>query len=62
MHPDPIFVFTGIFVQPDHGFLCIEPMSEQTDAVNQQPKTLRILAPGNWIAGSVRFKVGQLAG
>ncbi len=26
MHPDPIFAFTGIFVQPDHGFLCTEPM------------------------------------
>lgn len=61
MHPDPIFAFTGVFVQPDHGLLCIEPMSEQTDAVNQQPKTLRILAPGDTIAGSVRMEVGLLA-
>lgn len=53
---DPVFGCLVVYTQP--AFFCVEPVSHQPDAVNRgvEAAGLRILEPGQSLAGSVRFR------
>jgi aldose 1-epimerase len=60
---DDLFDRLIVFIPPGQPFFAVEPVSHDTDAVNRSPGTatgLRVLAPGETLAGEMRFDVGPL--
>lgn len=59
--PSPSLGFSTIYVPDGEAYVCIEPVSHMTDAVNRpEPAAvtgLRWLAPGDTLAGSVDFRI-----
>lgn len=58
---DPALAFLVIYTPPGKDFFCVEPVSHCTDAANlaaagQENTGLRVLAPGERFAASVRFR------
>lgn len=61
---DDLFGRLVVFVPPGQPFFAVEPVSHDTDAVNRPPGAptgLRVLAPGEMLAGEMRFDVRSLA-
>jgi aldose 1-epimerase len=56
---DPVFGHLVVFTPPGQDFLAVEPVSHMIDAVNRMDSVadhgLRILAPGESMAGRVKF-------
>lgn len=61
MEADPLFSHLIVFSPPDRGFVCLEPVSHRTDAVNAHARGeytgLRRLEPGMTLTGLVRFHI-----
>jgi aldose 1-epimerase len=60
---DPVYGHAVIYVPKGRGFVCVEPVSHSTDAVNRadDPRCgLRVLAPGETLMGAVRLIVERL--
>jgi aldose 1-epimerase len=55
----PIFGHLVVFRPPDRDFFCVEPVSHANNAINLGPTQfgLRILAPGERLAGKIEFRV-----
>lgn len=61
---DDLFGRLIVFVPPGQPFFAVEPVSHDTDAVNRSPGTptgLRVLEPGETLAGEMRFDLRPLA-
>lgn len=61
LRADPVFGHLIVYAPADGDFLCVEPVSHMTDAVNragEPDRGLVSLSPGQRLAGSVRFSVG----
>lgn len=53
-----------VYAPPGEGYLCVEPVSHMTDAVNHPEQTdtgLRRLEPGEELSGTMRLRLGTLA-
>jgi aldose 1-epimerase len=60
---DPIFGRLIVYIPRGKDFFAVEPVSHDTDAVNRPPEQetgLRVLGPGETLAGSMRFSVRPL--
>jgi aldose 1-epimerase len=55
IEPCPLLAFTVVYVPPDAGFFCVEPVSHPTDAMNRSPATMRLLGPGATLQAEVRY-------
>ncbi|NYZ12168.1 aldose 1-epimerase [Azospirillum sp. RWY-5-1] len=64
MRADPLFRHLIVYAPPGGDFMCVEPVSHMTDAVNRRDvpdSGFTVLAPGERLAGSVRLSVRPLA-
>lgn len=62
---DPVFGHAVIYVPPGKSFFCVEPVSHANDGMNRMAKGaedtgVRVLAPGETLAGEIRFAVERL--
>jgi aldose 1-epimerase len=63
MHPSPALRFTVVYTPPGQEFVCIEPVSHMTDAINRQDHSdngLIWLAPGESLTVSVILTVQRI--
>jgi aldose 1-epimerase len=60
---EPIFEHLVVYVPPGENFFCVEPVSNANDGFNLLDRGVtgtgvRVLAPGERLTGTVRFRVG----
>lgn len=63
LRADPLFGHLIVYAPPGGDFLCVEPVSHMTDAVNrpdEPDRGLVVLPPGGRLAGSIRLSVGAI--
>jgi len=61
IQPSAELTHTAVFVPPNADFFCVEPMSQQTDAVNIAPEQVVLLAPAQSYSVSMRLAARALA-
>jgi aldose 1-epimerase len=57
---EPVFGHVVVFTPPERDFFAVEPVSHMNDAVNRMDQPdhgLRVLQPGETLAGAVAFRV-----
>jgi aldose 1-epimerase len=60
---EPVFGHLVVYVPPGRGYFCVEPVSNVNDGFNMLDRGVpgtgvRVLAPGERLAGTIRFRVG----
>lgn len=61
---DPVFGHAVVYAPEGEPFVCVEPVSHRTDALNRPDEPdagLRVLAPGETLSGTLRLTVETLA-
>jgi aldose 1-epimerase len=56
MNPSPDLTCTGVYVDPQAGIFCIEPLSHPTDAINRSVGAMRMLAEGETMTASLSVR------